>query len=89
MAPKWLVVHGLYNLYPTSSVTGEHQVGVEITCYGESGTVLEGFATDAANFDHAIAEYTVVRNWISASSKVDMGHISTRLIASFAFKSDC
>jgi hypothetical protein len=41
-ATKWLVVHGLYNLYSTSSVTSEDQAGVEITCYGELGTVLEG-----------------------------------------------
>jgi hypothetical protein len=37
---KWLVVHGLYNLYPTSSVASEHQAGIEITCYGELGTVF-------------------------------------------------
>jgi hypothetical protein len=82
---KWLVVHGLYNLLSTSSVTREEQAGVEITCYGELGTVLEGLAPDAANFDHVMAKYTAVRNWIAASAKTGMGNKSTRLITSYDF----
>jgi hypothetical protein len=34
---KWLVVHGLYNVYPTNYVTSEDQAGVEITCYEKLG----------------------------------------------------
>jgi hypothetical protein len=74
---KWLVVHRLYNLNSTSPVTSENQAGVEITCYGELGTVLEGLAPDAANFDYVIAKYTVVRDWIGSSSKTGIGKKST------------
>jgi hypothetical protein len=82
---KWLVVHRLYNLLPTSSATTEEHAGVEITCYGELGTVMEGLAPGAANFDHVIVKYTAVRNWISTSSKSDIGRRSSRLITSFDF----
>jgi hypothetical protein len=55
---------------------------VEITCYGEMGTVLQGFATEAANFDRVVAEYHAVRNWIAESAKKNIGKTASRLFTS-------
>jgi hypothetical protein len=86
---KWLVVHGLYNLNSTatsSGVTTEAQAVVEVTCYGQLGNILEGLATNAANFDRVIARYTAVRrNWIAASATRDIGKSGTRLITTDAW----
>jgi hypothetical protein len=52
------------------------------------GTVLEGLAAGAANFDHVIAEFSTVRNWIAANAQKDIGKTGTRLITSFHWKCD-
>jgi hypothetical protein len=86
---KWLVLHGLYNLNSmatSSGVTTEAQAVVEVTCYGQLGNILEGLATNAANFDHVIARYTAVRNWIASSATKDIGKSGTRLFTSDAWK---
>jgi hypothetical protein len=61
---------------------------VDITCYGALGTVVEGLATGAANFDYVISEYSAVRNWIAASATKDIGKTGTRLITSSDWKCD-
>jgi hypothetical protein len=89
VSTKWLVLHSLYNRNAmATSATTEAQAVVEITCYGELGTVLEGLATNAANFDHVIAEYSAVRDWIAASAKKNIGKSATRLIISSDWKCD-
>jgi hypothetical protein len=55
---------------PIAPPSTEAQAVVEITCYGELGAVLEGLATDAANFDHVVAECHVVRKWIAAYQQI-------------------
>jgi hypothetical protein len=46
------------------------------------GTVLQGFATEAANFDRVVAEYHAVRNWIAESAKKNIGKTASRLFTS-------
>jgi hypothetical protein len=90
LTTKWLVLHCLYNrnAMATSSATTEAQAVVEITCYGGLGTVVEGLAAGAANFDHVIAEFSTVRNWIASNAKKGCGKTATRLITSSDWKSD-
>ncbi len=69
-------------------MTTEAQAVVEVTCYGPLVTILEGLATNAANFDRVIVKYTAVRNWIAASATKGIGKNGTRLITSDDWKCD-
>jgi len=87
---KWLVLHGLLNISSAASMPGtqlrEADVGVEITCYGGMGTVLEGMAPGAHNFDHRIAGFTTVMDWIARNAKSSIGTRKTRLVLSASWR---
>ncbi|EEC42900.1 predicted protein [Phaeodactylum tricornutum CCAP 1055/1] len=84
---KWLVIHGLYNLSGSlAAAKVSNNVGVEVTCYGNMGTIMEGLIEGAASFDHRVATYSTVTDWIATSALTGMNTM-TRLIASNKFNS--
>jgi hypothetical protein len=50
------------------------------------GTIMEGLIEGAASFDHRVATYSTVTDWIATSALTGMNTM-TRLIASNTFNS--
>lgn len=83
---KWLVLHGLYNTATSAGVEPrETDVVVEVSCYGAMGGVLEGLAPGAPNFDHRVATFTTVTNWVARHAEEKSGKY-TRLIVGPTWK---